>query len=330
MATRTDSYPAIFLPTTDPDLPERLPVGMEKYSDFQEMSRGLKAVLHSCWDSVMGRTVALKRLLPDFASDPRERRRFLREARITAQLQHPNTVPVYEIGRTDDGLYFTMKRIAGENLFRIVQRLSWGDAATLREYPLGALLDVVVQTGLALAYAHVHGVIHRDVKPENIWLGRFGEVVLLDWGVAKVWGHYDEAGDESAPAPTPRLATSQDPQLQTLTQEGQLPGTPLYMSPEQVLGHRYIDERTDVFSLGVVLYEMLTFTEPFRGRHVRETFDNIIHERPLPPGERAPQRGIPEALDRLVLKAIEKDPQDRFESMSEMVAALRDVRRGMA
>ena len=122
VASQRDDYPQIILTGTDPDLPTDLDGNYAKYSDFQEMARGGKALLRSCWDSVMGRTVALKSLLPRFASDLRERRRFLREARVTAQLQHPNTVPVYEIGYDDQQcLYFTMKRIAGENLFQILQ-----------------------------------------------------------------------------------------------------------------------------------------------------------------------------------------------------------------
>ncbi len=329
MVDQHDNYPSIFLPTTDPDLPENLPSGYQKYSDFREMNRGAKAVLHSCWDSIIGRTVVMKRLVPECANDLTERRRLLREARITAQLQHPNTVSVYEIGQVDGSIYFTMKRIAGENLFKIIQRLSWGDAATEKEYPLDALLDIVVQAGLALAYAHVHGVIHRDVKPENIWIGKFGEVVLLDWGVAKVWGFPNADGEDCLTGPIHRLTTSEEDQLQTLTRSGQRPGTPLYMSPEQVLGHKYLDARTDIFSLGIVLYELLAFKEPFRGRVIRETFDNIIHEPPIPPRTVRPNRGIPESLEQVVLKALAKEPDERYQSVLHMVEALRDTRRDL-
>ena len=189
MTEKGDPYPKIILSGTDPDLPEPFPVGIDRYRDFVEMSVSGKCQLHSCWDRVTGRVVAMKRLLPEFALDQNERRRFLREARVTSQLQHPNTVPVYDIGKDENGtLYFTMKRIAGENLFEIIKRLAQGDEATTEEYNLAALLDIVRRASLALAFAHNHGVIHRDVKPENIWVGRFAEVILLDWGVAKVWG----------------------------------------------------------------------------------------------------------------------------------------------
>ena len=166
-------------------------------------------------------------------------------------------------------------------------------------------------------------MIHRDVKPENIWVGNFGEVLLLDWGVAKVWGNTDDFEDE---APETSLLDASDQVLDTLTRSGQRPGTPLYMSPEQVLGHKYIDERTDVFSLGVVLYELLTLKEPFRGMNIRETFDRIIHAPPTPPRERAPDREIPEVLEQIVLKAISKKPGQRYQSMPHFIEAMRECR----
>ncbi|MBM83080.1 MAG: protein kinase [Planctomycetaceae bacterium] len=324
MSSKHDPYPKIILSGTDPDLPDDFTNGFEKYSDFRDMARGGKAQLQTCWDHIMGRTVAIKTLLPRFADDEKERRRFLREARVTAQLQHPNTVPVYEIGRDQqDQLYFAMKRVAGEDLYEVLKRLQAGDEATQREYTVDMLLDVLIQVGQALAYAHRHGVIHRDVKPENIWVGNFGEVLLLDWGVAKVWGTADDFEDE---APDGSLLQVSDQQLETLTRQGQRPGTPLYMSPEQVLGHKYIDERTDVFSIGVVLYELLTLKEPFKGRNIRETFDRIIGMPPTPPTKVAPDRNIPEDVEQAVLKAIAKKPGYRHQSITEFSNALKDCR----
>ena len=140
-----------------------------------------------------GRTVVMKSLLTKYLLDKQENQRLLREARITAQLQHPNTVPVYDIGRDHrQGLYFTMKRISGENLFTILSRVAQKDPVTVAEFDLRRRVEIVMTAGLALLYAHARGVIHRDVKPENIWVGNFGEVILLDWGVAKVWGQPDD------------------------------------------------------------------------------------------------------------------------------------------
>jgi len=311
----------IFLGATDHDLPRPLPQGLAKYANFREMARGGSAVLRTCLDRITGRTVVMKSLLPEVRHDAKENRRLLREARVTAQLQHPNTVPVYEIGRDDEiGLYFTMKRITGENLFEILKRIARDDPATAAEFPLGRRLAIVASAGLALMYAHARGVIHRDVKPENIWVGNFGEVILLDWGVAKVWGQPDEQPRH------PLLGEDHAGELQALTMAGDRPGTPLYMSPEQVNVNRAtVDDRSDIFSTGVVLYEAAALREPFRGRFIQETFDNIIHDTPPPPSAASPDRGIPPDLDRIVMKAIAKQPADRYQTMREMLEDLRGI-----
>ena len=166
-------------------------------------------------------------------------------------------------------------------------------------------------------------MIHRDVKPENIWVGNFGEVILLDWGVAKVWGHADD--NEPLNRSVLKKETNEEEQLQTLTAGGQRPGTPLYMSPEQVQGTRSLDERSDIFSAGVCLYEVLAIREPFRGRTIDETFDNIKHLQVEPPSVRSPDQEIPPAADEVVARAIQKRPGDRFQSMRDWIAALRAI-----
>jgi eukaryotic-like serine/threonine-protein kinase len=316
--------PTIILSGTDPDLPHQLPPGLARYKGFREMARGGSAVLRSCFDPVTGRVIAIKSLLPGRERDPDERRRLLREARVTAQLQHPNTVPVYDIGDDEnEGIYFAMKRISGENLFEILKRIGRGDEATTAAFPISRRLEIVEGACQALAYAHVRGVIHRDVKPENIWVGNFGEVILLDWGVAKVWGHTDHTESiRQSVLNTPRPG---DVQLKTLTGGGQRPGTPLYMSPEQVQGNRGIDERSDIFSAGVCLYEALAIREPFRGANIDETFDNIKHKNVVPPSERSPDRGISPAADAVVMRAIQKRPGDRYQSMRDLLAAIKDI-----
>jgi len=311
----------IFLSATDYDLPATLPQGIGKYTGFHEMARGGSAVLRTCFDQMTGRTVVMKSLLPDCRDDAKENRRLLREARVTAQLQHPNTVPVYEIGRDESvGLYFTMKRITGENLFEILKRIARDVPETVAEFPLRRRVEIVTGAALALMYAHARGVIHRDVKPENIWVGNFGEVILLDWGVAKVWGQSDDQPRH------PAMDRGGSSSLQEITMAGDRPGTPLYMSPEQVNVNRAtVDDRSDIFSTGVVLYEAAALREPFRGRFIQETFDNIIHDTPPPPSIASPGRGIPAGLDEVVMKAISKQPGDRYQTMREMLEALRGV-----
>jgi serine/threonine protein kinase len=319
------SEPPIILTGTDPDLPRKLPAGIDRYTSFREMARGASAYLRSCFDPVTGRTVAVKSLLSSTRNDRSERRRILREARVTAQLQHPNTVPVYDIGDDlEQGIYFVMKRISGENFFEILKRIARGDEATIKAFPPSQRLKIVGDACQALAYAHARGVIHRDVKPENIWVGNFGEVILLDWGVAKVWGHADDEQSVRQSVLPPRSGT-EEKQLQTLTGGGQRPGTPLYMSPEQIDGNRGIDERADVFSVGVCLYELLALREPFRGATIDETFRNIKRMDVEPPSEQSPDRKIPKAADQVVMRAIQKRPGDRYQSMRELIADIRKI-----
>ncbi|MGV3483287.1 MAG: serine/threonine-protein kinase [Planctomycetaceae bacterium] len=318
--------PAIILSGTDPDLPSRPPLGSQRYTNLRPMAEGGNAILRSGFDTVIGRTVAIKSLRPEEIGNHDERRRLLREARVTAQLQHPGTVPVYEIGDDDFwGVYFTMKRISGENLFEVLKRIARKDENTMQAFSLARRIEIVVQTCQALAYAHARGVIHRDVKPENIWVGNFGEVILLDWGVAKVWGHPDDNQAIRQSTLAVDKSKETESQLRTLTIGGQRPGTPLYMSPEQVDGKRSIDERSDVFSVGVVLYEALAVREPFRGQNIDETFHNIKHAEVIPPSQRTPDAGITPAMDEIVLRALQKSPADRFPMMRDLISALKAV-----
>lgn len=327
-----DSYPDIVLAGTDGELPPGEVGEYEKYTDFVEMARGGKAVLHTCRDKLIGRTVVLKRLREEFKDDPTEQVRFLREARVTAQLQHPNTVPVYDLGRDDKGAtFFTMKRILGENLWEILKKIHDGDEEVAAAFPPVRRMEIAADAAQALGFAHTHGVIHRDVKPENIWVGEFGEVILLDWGVAKVWGKSDLPGKEPI-TDSPRdlsdsvealRATGGTQLVRSLTRSGQLLGTPLYMSPEQVLGHLYLDERCDIFSLGVVMYEALTFVEPFRGRDIRSTFDYIIHDRPKPPSQIV--EDLDDTFDDIIMKCLEKKPDNRWQTVADLIAVIRET-----
>lgn len=309
-----DDYQQIDARETDRRLSRYFANNFDRYTEFVPLSKGGSGLLQTCRDMNLGRTVVMKVLHKQLARHEHMQARFLREARVTAQLQHPNTVPVYEIGTDREGcLYFTMKRVEGDTLRDILEKQSLGDQTMIDKYNLDRLLGVVIQVCNALAYAHAHGVVHRDVKPENILIGTFGEVMLLDWGVAKVWAMDDEP-DQA------------DVEHQQLTDVGQRPGTPLYMSPEQVRGGNEIDARTDVYSIGVVLYEILTLKEPLRGERVTETFEMIVKETPIPPAERTPNRQIPRVLAAITMKALEKEPEDRYQTMPELIDALRDFR----
>ena len=295
-----DKLSMVYVANVESPPPEAISNGFAKYTRFKELNSGGKAVLYSCFDTNLGREVVLKKLRPEFKNDKLELRRLLREAKITAQLQHPATPPLYELGIDDQGdWYFAMKKIAGFTLFEIIVSLAGRKPEAESHFTLTRLLGIFIQIGDAVQFAHLRGIIHRDIKPENVIIGMFGEVNLIDWGIAKVWGMpYDDMDQQNAHT------------------HG---GTPLYMSPEQVLGHRPVDERSDIFSMGIVLYEMLAQREPFIGQEKRETFDNIVNKKPKPPSAAAPHRLIPEALDRICLKALNKDPADRYQSMRVMV-----------
>lgn len=291
-------HSAMFVAEIDTVLPPQLSNEFSKYANVRKLTQGGKATLYLAKDTNLGREVVIKRLRPELRDSQRELKRLVREARITAQMQHTGSVPVYELGRDLEGnWYFAMKRIDGSSLFEILSKLGKRDERTVAQFPLSRLLDVFLQVCDTLAYAHACGIIHRDLKPENIVVGSFGEVILLDWGVAKIWGMPNE-GDED-----------------TVLERG---GTPLYMSPEQVLGHHYVDERSDVFGMGVVLYELLCLKEPFRGNDVRATYDNIVNEDPPSPSELTDRR-VPMQLETVCMKALHKAPKDRHQSIAELV-----------
>ncbi len=305
-----DDYAAIYLEDTDRPLPKKVSQ-RTRYTYFKTIARGGKSIIQSCKDLHLGRVICYKKLRPEFVDDPVEQTRFLREARVSAMLQHPNTVPTYEVGRDAQGhYYFTMKLVHGYTLREVLDYRV--------RYDLDQLIDVLIQIGHALGYAHDHRVIHRDIKPDNILVGRFGEVLLLDWGLAKVWtadGASAEIGDHSA-----RL---DDTPVDTITGQGKLQGTIAYMSPEQIRRHPEIDFRSDLYSLGAVLYEVLTGQTPFLADTVREMSDAILDTAPPAPSS-VSNLPVPKLLESLAMRCLSKDPGQRPSGCSEVVRLLQE------
>jgi len=304
------------LAVTDRSLPKHIVNGYGRYEHFNKFAEGGTAILEECVDKNLGRVVVMKRLHAHMAEDDIEQKRFLREARVTALIQHPATVPVYEISRDRMGsVYFTMKKVEGVDLRDILLGIVARDPAYKDKYHLNDLIEVLIQVGQAVAFAHSRGVIHRDLKPANILVGEFGEVMILDWGLAKV---LNEPPSEHGEIP------EQDHLNLELTRRGKRAGTPLYMSPEQAAGdNQHIDGRSDVYSLGSILYEILTHENLVWGIDKDEVLERIQTQDPVPPRKRTPQREIPHALDSICMRAIQRKPEERYSSLLEMVDDLR-------
>jgi serine/threonine-protein kinase len=269
-------------------------------------------------DDSLGREVALKELLPERSGDPKVWGRFLTEAKITGQLEHPGIVPVYELTHRDGDRapFYTMRFVRGRTLSEATRayhaRRREGRAERL---DLLALLNAFVGVCNAVAFAHSRGVVHRDLKGQNVVLGDFGEVIVLDWGLAKL---VDQPGAGAGP----QLAV--DGHGATL--DGQVMGTPAYMAPEQAEGRvDLIDQRTDVYGLGATLYEVLTGRPPFSGAGPSEVLRRVREDAPERPRAVCPD--IPAGLEAVCLKAMAKRPSDRYPSAAELG---QEVRRWLA
>ena len=306
-----DKYPVISLKDTDIELPVSVVNNKMRYAFFKTIAKGGKCIIQSCKDLHLSRTVCHKSLRKEIANDPIEQQRFLREARVTAMLQHPNTIPIYELSRDTRGhYYFTMKLVEGLTLREIIDGLRKKDARIEADYGIGALVDIIVQVCHALDYAHNHGVVHRDIKPANTLIGPFGEVLVLDWGLAKVWNVAD--------VDVSHLEFIEDGDL-SLTSRGRLQGTALYMSPEQIVSLKDIDHRTDIYSIGAMLYEVLTLELMVWGKSLHQVLRKIQDESPPRPSEKAPDRHIPEEIERICMKCIKKNPDDRYGTVREVI-----------
>lgn len=274
-----------------------------------ELGRGGLGRVVAFKDHVLGRTVAWKEMIQakggrelDTLASMQQEARFLREARLAAQLEHPSIVPVYEVGRRVDGsVYYTMRRIEGRTLADALD-----GARTLNERL--KLMPSLIAMTQALAYAHSRDVMHRDVKPQNVMLGRFGETYLLDWGLAKV--KVQGTSDDAALAPD----------ISGGLTVGAV-GTPSYMSPEQAAGrHDIIDHRTDVWGAGAVLYQLLTGRPPYQGASPIDCLTRILKDDVLPVKVLEP--GAPNDLVAVCMKALQRRPEDRYASAQQMAEDL--------
>src|SRR5262245_1342114 len=271
------------------------------YKILDRIGAGGMGEVYRARDTRLGRTVALKVLVADVATDPDRRDRFLREARASAALSHPNIAALFEIGEDQGQLFLAFEYVPGETLGAVIG----GRPMNPRR-----AIELGVQIADALADAHAEGIVHRDIKPANIIVTPKGHAKILDFGLAT----WTAGGAEREHAS--EVATMMK------TAAGTTLGTVAYMSPEQALGEQ-IDERTDIFSLGVVLFEMLTGKRPFTGTTATAVSMQIV-QTPVPPLTSV-NRSVPRELDPIVAKALAKKPDDRYASAATLAAELRSV-----
>lgn len=272
------------------------------YRIQEKLGEGGMGIVYKALDTRLLRTLAIKVLTPEGASDPVRRERFIQEARAASALDHPNIVAIHDIAEVDGQQVIAMQYVAGKTLRELLLRGG---------LPFREALRYAIQTADGLAAAHAYGIVHRDLKPENIMVTEQGQVKLLDFGLAKLTepSEYDEA----AATQTARART----------EEGTIVGTVAYMSPEQVEGKK-VDGRSDIFSFGSVLYEMVTGRKAFQAGNKISTLSAIIHKDPLPISESVP--GIPNDLDRLITRCMRKDPDRRIQHIDDVRMLLQDLK----
>src|ERR1039458_7766572 len=264
-----------------------------RYQIVRELGRGSMGVVYQGYDPLIGRTVAIKTMLPEGLS-PDEfleyKKRFKVEAMAAGVLAHPNIITVYDYGEDDGVLYLAMEYLEGKSLEKIVQEQG--------VLPIETILPIYDQICNALDHAHNNKIVHRDIKPANIMILNNGLVKVTDFGIAKMMA-------------------------MGMTQVGQILGTPNYMSPEQVKG-RHIDGRSDIFSLGVILYELVTGEKPFGGQNITTLIYNIMHENPIPPREL--DASIHSGLSFVISKALAKNVDERYQTCRELAEDLKNYK----
>ncbi len=320
---------ALWPSASDAELLERLgvrPPDGERYRFRSVIGRGGGGVVLAVWDAVLGRELAMKLALGQESvsgqvtpATRRQRARFVNEARVTSVLDHPGIVPVHELGSDADGrLYFTMKLVRGADLRELFARFAQGDA----DWRLARMLEVFVRICDALAYAHDRGVVHRDLKPANVMVGDYGEVHVMDWGLAR----WIDAGRERASARGAAGREASSSHTPLFSGHGSIVGTPFYMSPEQAAGRtETLGPAWDVYALGAMLYELLSGAAPHSSRSPDATASDVLRAvvqgPPQPLGELAP-RAAPE-LVAICERAMARDPRERYASMGEFARDLR-------
>ncbi len=267
-------------------MPSRFPLSVGPYTLLETLGRGSMGVVYRASDQRRNRIVALKTMIVDSTTAPERKKRFNREANLAAQLDHPHIIKIFELGEEAGRIYIAMELLEGSDLKHVLK-----SEKTIR---MPEKLRWMNELAGAIGFAHDKGIIHRDIKPSNVWIRTNRKTVVMDFGIAR-------------------------PPASDLTRAGVILGTPDYISPEQILSVRP-DQRTDIFLLGILFYEMLTGTHPFLGESLTGTAHNLLNEQPRQPHLLNPE--IPENLGRILIKALEKNMNQRYQSCNEMLQDL--------
>jgi eukaryotic-like serine/threonine-protein kinase len=316
-AARSTVLPRVELIGSEPTL---VVDNKRRFEPLRSLGEGGAGYVVGVQDHDIGRQVALKRLRAD-VKEPSTLVRFVEEIRTIGRLEHPNIVPIHDVGVDEDGeYYFVMKYVDGETLETIIQKLAEGDPDYHRRYGFERRVEIWKSVLEAIAFAHEKGILHRDIKPANVMVGRYGEVLVMDWGIAKA---LQAPAAAALGATAPAAGASERPHLWK-TQVGSLIGTPAYMSPEQAR-RAPLDERSDVYSLCLLFYELLTLRHPLADkRTLDDMLAGVIREGiPAASFVNNPyQPAVPMDLTWIIRAGVAKDPKDRYANVAAMIARL--------